>query len=322
MLQLTHRRLMTAVVGGFLFAALPVDARAQGPVPQQTPPPAEAPPNAVVKEADQRASEGKHDEALALYQKALASEPKLADAHLGAGRTLDFLGRHPEARRHYSHAIELGSPETRAQTLAAMAISYAFESNATEAAKFYQRLFDERVAAGNPGGAAGTANALARVYLESGDLDNAEKWYRTGYETSKKISGASDTDRDLWLMRWHHAQARIAARRRNIADARRHAETLSEILSKGRNESERPQYHYLLGYIALEAGEYERAIQELEKGNLTDSFVLGLIARAYDKTGNAAQARAYYAKVLASPAHNINSAFARQWALKYLKQSG
>jgi hypothetical protein len=49
--------------------------------------------------------------------------------------------------------------------------------------------------------------------------------------------------------------------------------------------------------------------------------VLGLIAKAYEKMGDAAQARAYYTKVLASPAHNVNTAFARQWALKYLKKA-
>jgi hypothetical protein len=37
------------------------------------------------------------------------------------------------------------------------------------------------------GPAANTANALARALLETVDLDNAEKWYRTGYETASKI---------------------------------------------------------------------------------------------------------------------------------------
>lgn len=310
----------TLVALSFLFAVLLCDARAQGPAVQQGAPPAAAAPNPILQEAQKRADEGKNDEALALYRKALAAEPKSMDAHLGAGRALDFMGQYNEARRHYVQAIELATPEARAQALSAMAVSYAFESNAAEAAKFYQKLFGEQMAAGNPSGAAGTANALGRVYLESGDRENAEKWYRTGYETSKQITSLSDSARDLWLMRWHHAQGRIAARRGNTAEARRHASALSEVLAKGQNERERPQYQYLLGYIALEAGEYDQAIAELEKGNLTDSFVLGLIGRAYEKKGDAEKAKAYYTKVLASPSHLVNTAFARQWARKYLKQ--
>ena len=321
MLHSINRRLIAPILGGFLSVAPICDARVQGAAPhQQTSSAAKPQPNPLVQEAQQQADGGRHDEALALYRKALAADPKLIDAHVGAGRAVDFLGRHSEARRHYSEAIELATPETRAQPLSAMAVSYAFESNATEAAKFYQKLFDERMAAGNPGGAAGTANAIGRVYLESGDRENAEKWYRTGYETSKQISGLPPDERDLWLMRWHHAQGRIAARRGNMDEARRHAAALNDVLAKGQNEDERPQYQYLLGYIALEAGEHDRAIAELEKGNLTDSFVLGLIGRAYEKKGDAANAKAYYAKVLASSSHSINTAFARQWARNYLKQ--
>ena len=306
--QCLRRALALAVlVTGSVFAVHPAAAGAQPPSPP------------LVQDAQKLADAGKHDEALALYEKAVSADAKSIDAHLGAGRALDFLGRHAEARRHYQAALEAAPRDARAQPLSAMAVSYAFESNAAGAAKFYQTVFDERMAAGNPGGAAGTANAIGRVYLESGDGENAEKWYRTGYETSKRIANASEAERDLWTMRWLNAQGRIAARRGNTAEARRHAAALAELLAKGQNDGERPQLQYLLGYIALEAGEHDRAIAELEKGNLTDSFVLGLIGRAYEKKGDAANARGYYAKVLSSPGHSLNTAFARRWAQAYLE---
>ena len=286
---------------------------------QQSPAPAPAGPNAIIQEAQKRQNDNQLNEALALFEKAIASDPKLVDAHLGAGRTLDLLGRHADARRHFTHAIELATGDARAQPLSAMAVSYAFEGNAAESAKFYQQVFNQRLAAGNAGAAAGTANALARVYLETGDLANAEKWYRTGYETSKQIKDISDTERNLWLMRWHNAQGRIAARRGNAAEAQRQAAALNELLAKGQNEDERPQYHYLLGYIALEAGEQDRALAELQKANPEDPFVLGLLGRVYEKKGDAANARASYEKVLAMPAHSLNAAFARRWARAYLK---
>jgi tetratricopeptide (TPR) repeat protein len=317
--MLTSPSILAMILGVSLLAAQPSAAQAPNST-QQPAPAAAAAANPLLEAAENHADSGRHAEAFAAYTKVLASDPQSVEAQLGAGRALDFLGRHAEARRHYAKAIEAAKADARAQALSAMAISYAFESNAAEAAGFYQKLFDERMAAGNPSGAAGTANALGRVYLETGDYANAEKWYRTGYETSKQIAGLEPAQRDLWLMRWHNAQSRIAARRGNAAEARKHAESLNEILAKGQNEGERPQYQYLLGYIALEAGEPDRAIADLEKGNLTDPFVLGLIGRAYEKNGDAANARAYYTKVLAAPAHSINSAFARRWARAYLKQ--
>ena len=78
-----------------------------------------------------------------------------------------------------------------------MAVAFAFEGKAAESAKYYQQVFDRQMKANAPDAAAGTANALARVYLETGDLANAEKWYRTGYETSQKIEKLTPEDKEL-----------------------------------------------------------------------------------------------------------------------------
>ena len=252
--------------------------------------------------------------------KAMAADPKLADAQLGAGRMLDMLGKHGEARQQLAKAIALAGPDTKDQANTAMAVSYAFESKAGDAAKYFGQVFNDRITAANFNGAAATANAIARVYLESGDLPNAAKWYQTGYETSKKIKDLTPAQSDLWQMRWLNAQARIAARRGNAAEAGTHAAAMKTLLDKGENENERPQHHYLAGYIALEAGDADTAIAELQKANLTDSFVLGLLARAYEKKGDAAKAAEYHTKALEAPAHSINTAFSRQWARKYLKK--
>ena len=201
-----------------------------------------------------------------------------------------------------------------------MAVSYAFESKAADAARFYEQVFNDRTAAANFNGAAATANAMARTYLESGDIPNAEKWYRTGYDTAKKIKDLTPAQSELWEMRWLHAQARIASRRGDAAGARAHAAAIKALLDKGANEAERPQYQYLLGYIALDAGDFDTAIAELQKGNLDDSFVVGLLARAYEKKGDSAKAAEYHNKALASPAHSLNTAFSRQWAMKYFKK--
>ncbi len=324
-MTLTPRQTIATMTGVFLVSSIGGGAIAQSPAPPaatQTAPaqPAAPPQHPLISEAQQLVTEGKLAGALAVYRKALAADPTMVAAHLGAGRTLDLTGQHAEARRHFASAIELAAPAAKAQAQTAMAVSYAFEGKAADAATFYERVFAARLAEGNANSATGTANAMARVYLESGDLANAEKWYRTGYDTSKQIPKLTPAQTDLWEMRWLHAQARMAARRGNTADARRHAAALKSLLDKGENEDERPQLQYLLGYIALEAGEYDTAIAELEKANVNDSFVLGLMARAYEKKANTAKATEYYRKVMAATTHSINTAFSQQWARKYLKQ--
>ncbi|MEO5894459.1 MAG: tetratricopeptide repeat protein, partial [Vicinamibacterales bacterium] len=204
-----------AVLAGLFFTITVSATPAQIPTPQAAAPTA-AVQNPLVKEAQQLAGQGKHAEALDLYRKAMAADPKLVEAQLGVGQMLDMLGKHEEARQQLAKAIALAGPELKDQARTAMAVSYAFESKAADAGTFYEPVFNDRVAAANFNGAAATANAMARVYLESGDLANAEKWYRTGNETATKIKDLTPAQSDLWQMRWLHAQARIAARRGNV----------------------------------------------------------------------------------------------------------
>jgi tetratricopeptide (TPR) repeat protein len=152
--------------------------------------------------------------AVTFLQKIVTGAPQSAEAHLALGRALDLSGDHKTARRHLEQAISLSTDDLRNQALAAMGVSWAFEAKGDEAARYYQRIFDAQVQAKDRGGAAGSANALGRIYLESGNLGKAEQWYRTGFETAKQIPDLPATQIALWEMRWQHALGRIAARRK------------------------------------------------------------------------------------------------------------
>lgn len=280
--------------------------------------PAADEPMELVKQGRKLNSEGKQDEALALYRLALQMSPDLFDAHLAAGIALDLKGQYEEARRELGKAIELAPPQSKAQALRTMAISYAFESNAKAASQFEQQVFNSQVAAQNFDGAGETANELARIYLESGDLDNAYKWYQTGHETALRKPNMTEAEKDLWNFRWEHAQARIAARRGQRAEAQKHVAAAKAILDQGDNPQQARFYPYLTGYVALYAGDYKAAIAELEKADQRDPFILGLLAQAYENSGNETRAIECYRKVLEVNTHTPTNAFARPLAKKKL----
>jgi tetratricopeptide (TPR) repeat protein len=270
----------------------------------------------LVKQARKLNSEGKQDAAIALYQEALQRAPDLADAHYGLGIALDLAGRFADARQHFAKAIEISPEGGKDQAITAMAVSYAFAGDAKGSSTFYRQLYDRQMASETYGGAAETANALGRVYLESGDLENATKWYQTGYETVRRQRDLAGPMVDLSDMRWAHAQARIAARKGDAERARAEMAKAKSILDKGTNPDENIQYPYLAGYVNLFLGSYAAAISELQHANQQDPFVLVLLAQAYEKSGDAAKAHETYEKVLASNAHNVNNAFARATARK------
>src|SRR5262249_55676923 len=157
--------------------------------------------------------EGQLDEAIALYREALMRSPEMYEAFYGLGIAFDLKGSFQEAHDAFVKAIQVAPEENKEQALGGIAVSYAFSHDVPEAASFYRQLFDRQIAADNFAAAAETANALGRVYLETGDLDNGFKWYQTGHETSRRQPDMTPSQIDLSELRWSHAQARIAARR-------------------------------------------------------------------------------------------------------------
>jgi tetratricopeptide (TPR) repeat protein len=169
--------------------------------------------------------------------------------------------------------------------------------------------------------AAGTANELARIQLESGDIDNAYRSYKIGYDTANKAPDLKPADKDLWEFRWEHALARIAARRGNKFEAQKHVAAAKVALDKMNNPAQAIFYPYLTGYVAFYTGDMKTAITDLQQADQKDPFILALLAQAYEKTGDDAKAMELYRKVLTFNSHNPTNAFARPIAKKALGSS-
>jgi tetratricopeptide (TPR) repeat protein len=273
---------------------------------------------ALVKEGQKLNGEGKQDEALKLYGKALEMSPDLYEAHLESGVALDLKGDYADARKHLNKAIEVASGDQKNRALRTMAISYAFENNSDEAEKYEKEAFDAQLAKSDYEAAAGVANELARIELESGNVDGAENWYKTGYETAMRKLDMKDADKNLWAFRWAHAQARIAARRGQRDEAQKQVVAAKAALEKANNPDQALFFPYLTGYVAFYGGDYKMAITELGKANQEDPFVLMLLAESYEKVGDGGHAKEYYGNVMAINGHGPTNAFARPVARKKL----
>ncbi len=272
----------------------------------------------LVKQGQTLNGKGQQDEALVLYRQALTLSPNLYEAQLGSGIALDLQGNYSEAREHLAKAIEFAPAENKQQALRAMAISHAFEKKSGEAAKFEQQVFDVRLSAHDFTGAAEIANELARIYLESGDTNAAYRWYKTGYETAQQKPDLTAADKNLWLFRWESAQARVAVRSGKTDEAQQHIVAAKAGLDKANNPDQAQFLPYLTGYVAFYTGDYKTTIADLQKANQNDPMNMALLAEAYEKSGDAAQAANYYRKVLNSNAHNPPNAFARPLAKEKL----
>jgi tetratricopeptide (TPR) repeat protein len=272
----------------------------------------------LVKQGQKLNSEGKQTEALKLYKQLLEKSPNSYEAHLESGIALDLQGDYASAREHLKKAIDVAPPDQKNRALRVMAFSYAFESNGVEAEKYEKQAFDALMEKPDFEAAAGVANELARIKLESGDIDGAANWYKTGYDTAMRKTDMRDSDKNLWAFRRAHAEARIAARRGQRDEARKQVVVAKAALDKANNPGQAPFFPYLTGYVAFYGGDYKTAITELGKASQEDPFILMLLAQSYEKSGDAARAKEYYTKVMANNGHGPTNAFARPVARKKL----
>ncbi len=302
---------MRSIVSAALAALVAIVAAAQTPPPQPE----------FVRRAQQLARGGQLEEALGVYQSELKTSPNSVAANNGAGVTLDLLGRTKEAKAYFNRAIELAdTPAAKANARRALAMSYAFDNDCANTAKIdeavaaYWASVPDHVREGE------VLNEAARVCIETGALDTAETLYRRGEDAGLKEPNITAARTALWKFRTEHALARLAARRGHAEEAKKHVAAARALLDANPEMAKDQEifYPYLTGYVALYGGDAKTALAELQKARQDDPFIQVLMAQAYEKLGDAEQAKALYQKAASTTAHNPVGAYARPYALKKL----
>jgi len=286
---------------------------------QATQAPAQRQQPEFIKQGQQLMREGKLEEALALYRQTLQTSPLSLPANIAAGNVLDLMGKGEEARKYFQKAIDIAEkPEQKASANRSMAMSYAFEGNCKKTVQYEQKVFDYFITTQDFFQQGEIADEAARVCIDAGDLDTAFHWYKDGHDAGLKEPDIKPARVDLWNFRWEHAQARIAARHGNLAEAQDHVTAAKAILDKGTNPEQAQFFPYLRGYVAFYGQDYKTALEELLKANQNDPFIQCLLGQTYEKLGEKDKAIEPYREAAAATAHNPPAAYAVPFAKKKL----
>lgn len=165
------------------------------------------------------------------------------------------------------------------------------------------------------------ANEAARVCIDSGDLDTAERMYRRGYMLGLMEPEPRTHPKSLWDFRLAHALGRIAARRGDRAEAMNQVALARQALDSDPAMAEQQErfFPYLAGYVALYLGDLDQAEQLFGdlltmRGNQTDPFMHSLVGMLYERQGRQAEAMEMYRKASDMVrAHNPPAAFAARF---------
>ncbi|MDQ6633578.1 MAG: hypothetical protein M3Z10_02355 [Gemmatimonadota bacterium] len=260
-----------------------------------------------------------------------AQTPVAASANgpLQQAARLDSEGRTADARAIFQQVLDtVSTPAARAATNRAMAMSYAFDGDCARTVEYEEKVIEywktrEQAEPQNAFYQQGEmANEAARVCIDVGQLDVAERSYRRGTELGLQEPEPKTHPKSLWDYRLAHALARLAARRGDAAEARRQAAEARRILDADPKMAAAQErfYPYLTGYVALYTNDLGTAEADLTKalaiqGNQNDPFMHVLLAMTYEKMGQADRAKVLYEKAYTvATAHNPPSAFARPYA--------
>jgi Flp pilus assembly protein TadD len=276
---------------------------------------------ASAQRAQQLLRSGSYTEAEAAFRTAVADSPDSAAVCNAAGIAFDLMGKSPEARKYFQKGIDLAAaPAAKSAALRAMAMSFAFEGDCRNTAK-YEDLASEyfRTAEDAPDRfyqQGELADEAARVCIDSGDLATAETYYAKGRDAGLKQPNIPADRVKLWNFRYQHAMARLAARRGNKAEAEKHVAAAQQLV-EGMEElksQQQPFLPYLTGYVAFYSGDYHKALEDLQKAQ-SDPFIQCMIGETYEKLGDKDKAMEYYRRASGVQAHNPPAAYAK-WLTK------
>jgi tetratricopeptide (TPR) repeat protein len=249
---------------------------------------------------------------------------------------LDSDGRHTEARAIFQRLVDgAPTPAAKAAVQRRMALSYAFESDCTNAVRYEEMVVDywRTREAAEPQNAfyqqGEMANEAARICIDAGQLDVAERMYRRGTELGLREPAPRTHPKSLWDFRLAHALGRLAARRGNAAEAQRQVATARRVLAADTAMAAQQSRFlpYLVGYVALYTNDLSTAQRELTAaiglaGNQNDPFLQALLGMTYERQGEATRARELYQKAYdLATGHNPPAAFTRPFARKKIGAS-
>ena len=299
----------------------------------------------------------KLDQALPMFQDLARQYPEDRMVQMLIGQVCTGLNKLPEAKAAFERAIQLDGSTPRVYTFLGniellkgdygkarddfnkslakqvkgsapfgpnygLAYAYIYEGNIKAALKTleaYQQDY-EHSSQQQAFPAVFIWNSIARLHLEYGNPEDAIKAYQNGYATvpSSKID---ELQKKIWLGRLHHGLGRSLSKMGKRDEAWKEAELIKKMIEEGGKDGEQfwPSYHYIAGYLKLEAGEFAEAIDHLKKCDLTDPFHKLLLARAYEKSGDQANAQKLYREITEFNQLTIERAIAYPEAKKKLK---
>ncbi len=250
---------------------------------------------------------------------------------LRTAQRIDAEGKHGEARAIFT-ALIANAPNAadKAAAQRRLAMSYGYDGDCAKVIALEEQVMAYWVTrrAAEPQNAhyqeGEMANEAARVCIDHGFLDEAERYYRRGTELGNMEPTPRTHPKSLWDFRLAHALARVQARRGNAAAAKQHVAEARRILDSDPEmaKAQEQYFPYLEGYVALFTNDLataEARFTATSQQMRNDPFQLVLLGMTYEKMGQQAKATELFERAYAaSSGSNPPAIYSRYFTAKKL----
>ncbi len=279
-------------------------------------------PNPYDSYAELLLKEGKYEESITQYQKALKIDPHFVASYLGLACDYNYLGKNEKAKetldKLYNEAAR-NDGEKRGASFAKTVV-YVDEGNMTKALKEMEKQYALGEKINDASAMSADLNAMGNIYFEMGKYDEAAKKYN---ESLDKIlnSNLSDNVKNNSKRFSLYNDARIALMKDDIKTAKSKSKELLKKAGDDKNNFQMWLAHELMGMIAMNEKNYKKAVDEFNKSNMQNPYTYYRLAMAYQADGNKKDAKKYFKQAANFNAlTNLNQAFIRTKAQKMISE--
>jgi tetratricopeptide (TPR) repeat protein len=248
-------------------------------------------PNPYDSYAELLLKEGKFDESITQYRKALAIDSNFLASHTGIAADLMYMGKPDEAAAELANITKKARNDgERRNAMFGLTVLHADGGKMSKALAEVDKQYALGEKTKDVPAMAGDLQLKGNILLEMGKAAEAKAAYERGL---KMIEGSSLSQeiKDNNKRVIHNNLARVALAQKDLTAAKTEAEEFRKGAEASRNPAQIRLAHELAGMIALAEKDYDKALSELQMANQQNPRNLYRMCQAYEAKGDKEKAK-------------------------------
>jgi tetratricopeptide (TPR) repeat protein len=248
-------------------------------------------PNPYDSYAELLLKEGKFDESITQYRKALAIDSNFLASHTGIAADLMYMGKPDEAAAELANITKKARNDgERRNAMFGLTVLHADGGKMSKALAEVDKQYALGEKTKDVPAMAGDLQLKGNILLEMGKAAEAKAAYERGLKMIEE-SSLSQEIKDNNKLVIHNNLARVALAQKDLTAAKTEAEEFRKGAEASRNPAQIRLAHELAGMIALAEKDYDKALSELQMANQQNPRNLYRMCQAHEGKGDKEKAK-------------------------------